>query len=66
MPCPSSHGSEVAISRWSKPPVAWSSTHCHSSSSSIERLPSSSWRPQRESMTTTRVRPTSRWKLQRL
>ena len=31
MPGPSSHGSEVAISRWSKSPVACSSTHSHSS-----------------------------------
>ena len=57
----SSHGSEVAISRWSKPPHACSSTQSHSSSSSIERLPSSSTRPARESIITSRVSPRSRW-----
>ncbi len=59
-PAPSSQGSDVATSRWSKPPVACSSIQSHSSSSSIERLPSSSTRPARESITTSRVVARSR------
>ena len=55
----SSQGSEVASSRWSKPPVACSSSQAHSFSSSMERLPGSSTLPARESMTTRRLSPRS-------
>ncbi len=54
------NGSEVASSRWSKSPAACSSIQAHSSSSTISRRPSSSTRPQRESITTSLVPPKSR------
>jgi hypothetical protein len=56
----------VAITRWSKSPRVCSVTQSHSSSSTIERLPSSSTRPARESTKITRVPPRSRQKVQRL
>ena len=55
-------GSVLAMMRWSKAPRACSAIHCHSSSSTMSRRPSASTRAARESITTRRVLPKSRWK----
>ena len=54
-PGASRNGSEVPISRWSKPPRICSSSQAISPSSSIERWSGSSTRAARESTTTSRA-----------
>ncbi len=58
-------GSVLAMTRWSKSPRVCSSIQCHSSSSTMSRFPGVSTRAARESTTTSRERPKSRWNAKR-
>jgi len=58
--------SVLAMITWSNAPLEWSTIQSHSSSSIIWRRPSESTRAARESSTSRRVSPKSRWNAQRL
>ncbi len=66
MPSAMNTGTELATIRWSNAPRACSTIQSHSSASTMSRRPSPSTRAARESTTTSREPPKSRWKAKRL